>query len=35
MEEVEEEIKKTEQVIREVTGITTKYFRPPKARYFI
>jgi peptidoglycan/xylan/chitin deacetylase (PgdA/CDA1 family) len=31
MDELEEEIKKTEQVIREVTGVTTKYFRPPKA----
>ena len=29
--EIEEEIKYTEHVIREVTGQTTKYFRPPKA----
>ncbi len=29
--ELEEEIKYTEQVIREVTGQTTKIFRPPKA----
>jgi len=30
-EELEEEIKYTEQVIKEITGQTTKYFRPPKA----
>ncbi|MFA5059886.1 MAG: polysaccharide deacetylase family protein [Candidatus Omnitrophota bacterium] len=30
-EELEEEIKYTEHVIREITGQTTKYFRPPKA----
>lgn len=30
-EEIEEEIKYTEFVIKEVTGHTTKYFRPPKA----
>ncbi len=30
-EEIEEEIKYTELVIRDVTGYTTKYFRPPKA----
>ena len=29
--EIEEEIKYTEHVIREITGFTTKYFRPPKA----
>jgi len=29
--EIEEEVKYTEHVIREVTGQTTKYFRPPKA----
>lgn len=29
--EIEEEIKYTEHVIREITGYTTKYFRPPKA----
>jgi len=29
--EIEEEIKYTEHVIREATGQTTKYFRPPKA----
>lgn len=29
--EIEEEIKYTEHVIRETTGQTTKYFRPPKA----
>lgn len=29
--EIEEEIKYTEYVIREITGQTTKYFRPPKA----
>jgi len=29
--EIEEEIKYTEMVIREATGQTTKYFRPPKA----
>lgn len=29
--EIEEEIKYTEHVIREVTGVTTKIFRPPKA----
>ncbi len=31
MDELENEIKKAEQVIREATGVTTKYFRPPKA----
>ncbi len=30
-EEVEEEIKYTELIIKEVTGQKTKYFRPPKA----
>jgi len=30
-EEIEEEIKYSEHVIREITGQTTKYFRPPKA----
>lgn len=30
-EELEEEIKYTEHVIRETTGQTTSYFRPPKA----
>ena len=29
--ELEEEVKYTEQVIREITGQTTQYFRPPKA----
>ncbi len=29
--EIEEEIKYTEHIIKEVTGVTTKYFRPPKA----
>ncbi len=29
--EIEEEIKYTEHVIREITGVTTKIFRPPKA----
>jgi len=29
--EIEEEIKYTEHVIREITGQTTKFFRPPKA----
>jgi len=29
--EIEEEIKYTEHVIKEITGFTTKYFRPPKA----
>ena len=29
--EIEEEIKYTEMVIKEATGVTTKYFRPPKA----
>lgn len=29
--EIEEEIKYTEHVIREKTGVTTKLFRPPKA----
>lgn len=29
--EIEEEIKYTEYVIKEITGVTTKYFRPPKA----
>jgi len=29
--EIEEEIKYTEHVIKEITGVTTKYFRPPKA----
>ncbi len=30
-EELEEEIKYTELVIKEITGYTTEYFRPPKA----
>ena len=30
-EELEEEIKYTEMVIKEITGQTTRYFRPPKA----
>jgi len=30
-EELEEEIKYTEFVIKDITGHTTKYFRPPKA----
>jgi len=29
--EIEEEIKYTESVIKDVTGMVTKYFRPPKA----
>jgi peptidoglycan/xylan/chitin deacetylase (PgdA/CDA1 family) len=29
--EIEEEIKYTEHVIREITGVNTKLFRPPKA----
>lgn len=29
--EIEEEIKYTEHVIKEITGFQTKYFRPPKA----
>ena len=29
--EIEEEIKYTEHVIREITGYTTKFFRPPKS----
>ncbi len=29
--EIEEEIKYTEEVIRQVTGQVTRYFRPPKA----
>jgi peptidoglycan/xylan/chitin deacetylase (PgdA/CDA1 family) len=29
--EIEEEIQYTQQVIRQVTGVTTRYFRPPKA----
>jgi peptidoglycan-N-acetylglucosamine deacetylase len=29
--EIEEEIKYTEHVIKEITGQSTKYFRPPKA----
>ena len=29
--EIEEEIKYTEHVIREITGKTTRFFRPPKA----
>ncbi len=31
MDELEEEIKHTEKIIKDVTGITTVYFRPPKA----
>jgi peptidoglycan/xylan/chitin deacetylase (PgdA/CDA1 family) len=31
LEELEEEIKYTELVIKNITGETTKYFRPPKA----
>ena len=30
-EELKKEIKDNEQIIREITGITTRYFRPPKA----
>ncbi|MGD0335914.1 MAG: polysaccharide deacetylase family protein [Candidatus Omnitrophota bacterium] len=30
-DELEKEIKDTEQIIGKVTGVTTKYFRPPKA----
>ncbi len=30
-EEIEEEIKYTEYIIKDITGQTTKYFRPPKA----
>ncbi|MBF0385379.1 MAG: polysaccharide deacetylase family protein [Candidatus Omnitrophica bacterium] len=29
--EIEEEIKYAEQIIKEATGVTTKYYRPPKA----
>jgi peptidoglycan/xylan/chitin deacetylase (PgdA/CDA1 family) len=29
--EIEEEIQYTEQVIQQITGVRTKYFRPPKA----
>jgi peptidoglycan/xylan/chitin deacetylase (PgdA/CDA1 family) len=29
--EIEEEIKYSEQVIKDITGYTTKFFRPPKA----
>ena len=29
--EIEEEIKYTEYVIKQITGVTTKYYRPPKA----
>jgi peptidoglycan/xylan/chitin deacetylase (PgdA/CDA1 family) len=31
MEELQKEIKDTEKIIKELTGKTTKYFRPPKA----
>lgn len=31
MDELEKEIKEAERVIRDVTGVATKYFRPPKA----
>ncbi len=31
MDELEKEVKEAEKVIRNVTGQTTKYFRPPKA----
>jgi len=31
MDELEKEIKDTERVIKDVTGKTTRYFRPPKA----
>ena len=31
MDELTDEINKAEQAIRETTGVTTKYFRPPKA----
>jgi peptidoglycan/xylan/chitin deacetylase (PgdA/CDA1 family) len=31
MDELENEIKKAEQAIRGTTGVTTRYFRPPKA----
>ncbi len=30
-DELKETIKKTERIIKEATGVTTKYFRPPKA----
>jgi len=30
-EELKETIEKTERIIKEATGVTTKYFRPPKA----
>lgn len=31
MDELEEEIKRTEKIIKDTTGVTTAYFRPPKA----
>lgn len=31
MQELEKEIKDTEQIIKDATGVTTVYFRPPKA----
>jgi len=31
MDELEKEIKKSEKIIKDTTGVTTKYFRPPKA----
>lgn len=31
LDELEREIKDTEKIIRESTGVTTRYFRPPKA----
>ena len=31
MEEIEKQVKDTEKVIRDITGQTTRYFRPPKA----
>lgn len=31
MEELEKQIRDTERVIKKVTGVTTRYFRPPKA----
>jgi len=30
-EELKDDIKKTEEIIKKATGVTTKYFRPPKA----
>ncbi len=31
MDELEKEVRDAERAIKEVTGVTTKYFRPPKA----